>query len=96
MTLAKLNAFPSRLDSLYERIVERICNSDNVNIYKRILTSIAIVYRSITLKELISFIEMLKDISDDLESLGDIISLCSSFLTIREGTIYFAHQSAKD
>src|SRR5204863_7968109 len=34
--------------------------------------------------------------SDDLESLREIIGICGSFLTIREGTIYFVHQSAKD
>ena len=34
--------------------------------------------------------------SDDLESLREIIGLCGSFLTVREGTIYFVHQSAKD
>jgi len=96
MTLVKLNAFLPGLDSLYERMVEQICNSDNANICKRILASIAIVYQPITLKELTSFIEMLEDMSDDLESLGEIIGLCGSFLTLREGTIYFVHQSAKD
>jgi hypothetical protein len=39
---------------------------------------------------------MLEDMSDDSESLGEIIGLCGSFLTIREGTIYFVYQSAKD
>jgi hypothetical protein len=39
---------------------------------------------------------MLEDTSDDLESLGQIIGLCGSFLAIREGIIYFIHQSAKD
>jgi NACHT domain/Heterokaryon incompatibility protein (HET) len=95
-TLAALNAFPPGLDSLYERMVKQICNSDNADICKRILTSIAIVYQPITLKELTSLVEMSEDMSDDLESLGEIISLCGSFLTIREGTIYFVHQSAKD
>jgi len=39
---------------------------------------------------------MLEDMSDDLESLREIIGLCGSFLTIQEATIYFMHQSAKD
>jgi hypothetical protein len=39
---------------------------------------------------------MLKNMSNDLESLKEIISLCGLFLTIREGTIYFVHQSRKD
>jgi hypothetical protein len=35
-------------------------------------------------------------VSDDLKSVREIISLCGSFLTVRESTIYFVHQSAKD
>lgn len=34
--------------------------------------------------------------ADDVELLREIIGLCSSFLTIREDTVYFVHQSAKD
>jgi hypothetical protein len=60
------------------------------------LTSIVIVYRLITLNELISLIEMPEDMSDDFKSVKEIISLCGSFLIIREDTIYFMHQSAKD
>jgi len=93
---AKLNAFPPGLNSLYERMMQQICNSDDANICKRILASIAIVYRPITLEELTSLVEVPKDIADNLESLREIISLCGSFLTIRGGTIYFVHQSVKD
>jgi hypothetical protein len=34
--------------------------------------------------------------SDDLKSLKEIIGLCDSFFIIREKTIYFMHQSAKN
>jgi hypothetical protein len=95
-TLAKLTSFPPGLDTLYQRMVEQICNSDNANLCKRILASIAIVYRPITLKELTSLVEMLEGMFDDLESLREIIGLCGSFLTIREDIIYFVHQSVKD
>src|SRR5256714_1572829 len=95
-TLAKLDAFPPSLDSLYQRMMEQIYNLDNADLFKRILASTATVYRPITLKELTSLVEMLEDMSDDLELLREIIGLCGSFLTIREGTIYFVHQSAKD
>jgi hypothetical protein len=47
-------------------------------------------------KELPSLIAMSEDIFDDPESLREIIGSCGSFLTIREGTIYFVHQSAND
>jgi hypothetical protein len=93
-TLAKLNTFPPGLDSLYERMIEQICNSDNADLCKRVLASIAIIYRPITLKELTSLVEMPE--LDDLESLREIIGLCSSFLAIREDMIYFVHQSVKD
>ena len=69
--------------------------ADDADLCKRILASIAIVYRPITLEELTSLV-MLEDMADDLESLREIVSLCGSFLTIRQGTIYFVHQSAKD
>jgi hypothetical protein len=95
-TLAKLNMFPPGLDALYERMMEQICNSDDVDICKRILAYVTTVYRPITLKELTSFDDVLEATSDDLESLREIIGLCGSFLTIREGIVYFVHQSAKD
>ncbi|OCK72839.1 HET-domain-containing protein, partial [Lepidopterella palustris CBS 459.81] len=94
--LAKLKAFPPGLDSLYERMMHQIHSSDDADLCKRILALVAIVYRPITLKELTSLIEMPMDMIDDLESLREIISLCGSFLTIRDGIIYFVHQSAKD
>ena len=93
---AKLKAFPPGLNALYERMMEHISNSDDADLCKRVLASIAIVYRPIALKELTTLVEALEDITDDLESLREIISLCGSFLTMRDDTIYFVHQSAKD
>ncbi|KAF2183663.1 hypothetical protein K469DRAFT_667871 [Zopfia rhizophila CBS 207.26] len=95
-TLARLDEFPPGLDSLYKRMLERICNSDYADLCKQMLASVVVVYRPITLKELPSLVEMLEDMVNDLESLREIISLCGSFLTIREDTIYLVHQSAKD
>ena len=90
-TLEKLNIFLSGLDFLYQRMMEQICNLDNTNFCKRILVLTVTVYRPIILKELTSLVEMLEDISDNLESLREIIGLCSLFLTILEGTIYFVY-----
>jgi len=36
------------------------------------------------------------DIADDPQSAADLVALCGSFLSIRDGYIYFIHQSAKD
>ncbi|KAH8656495.1 hypothetical protein BGZ60DRAFT_507817 [Tricladium varicosporioides] len=95
-TLAKLNEFPPGLDSLYRRMMSQIYNSDDVDLCKQILAVTSIVYRPITLTEISSFVKMLEDITDDHESLAVIIGLCGSFLTLRERTIYFVHQSAKE
>lgn len=62
-TLTKLNAFSPGLTSLYERMMQQICNlddADDANLCKRILALIAIVYRPITPKELASLIETVK------------------------------------
>jgi hypothetical protein len=94
--LASLNKFPPGLDSLYERMVEQICNSDDADLCKRILAAISTVYRPVTVQELASLVELLEDMADDTESLQEQIGLCGSFLTIRDDTVYFVHQSAKD
>jgi hypothetical protein len=94
-TLAKLNAFPPGLNSLYQQMMEQIYKSEEADLCKQILASVAIVYRPITLEEVIPLVEILDDTSDDSE-LREIISLCGSFLTIRQGIVYFVHQSAKD
>ena len=46
--------------------------------------------------ELVVLTKQLADFVDDLESVREIISLCGSFLTLRDDTVYFVHQSAKD
>jgi hypothetical protein len=95
-TLAKLNAFPPGLDSVYERMMQQISVSDSADLSRQILALIAIVYRPITVLELVALVESLDDMVDDLESVREIISLCGSFLTNRGDTVYFVHQSAKD
>ena len=95
----KLTGFPPGLSSLYKRMMQQICNLDDIddaNICKRLLALITIVYQPIALEELTSLIDMHEEMADNLKSLQEIIALCGSFLTIRRGTVYFVHQSAKD
>ncbi|KAK4171574.1 hypothetical protein QBC36DRAFT_249332 [Triangularia setosa] len=94
--LAKLQTFPRGLDSLYARMLEQIGHSEDAELCKQILAVVAAVRRPISLGELASFIEMPDDVSNDPESLEEIVKLCGSFLIIREKTVYFVHQSAKD
>jgi Cdc6-like AAA superfamily ATPase len=93
--LKKLNSFPPGLDPLYERMMDQISKSDGAEICRQVLASTAILYRPMTISELVALVEQLEDL-DDLESVREIVGFCGSFLTLREDTVYFVHQSAKD
>jgi hypothetical protein len=93
--LRKLGSFPPGLDALYERMMQQISQSDDAELCRQLLALIALVYRPITLQELVALAEQLEDIADESE-LQEIIGLCGSFLTLQGDTIYFVHQSAKD
>jgi hypothetical protein len=91
----RLPLFPPGLDSLYERMIDQIIKSKSAEICRQVLASTAILYRPVTISELVALVEQLEDL-DDLESVREIIGFCGSFLTLREDTVYFVHQSAKD
>ncbi|KAF2031118.1 NACHT-domain-containing protein [Setomelanomma holmii] len=92
----KLTFFPSGLDFLYKRMIDQISDSDSAEMCRQVLTSTAVLYRPVTIPELIALVQPLEDLADDLESVRKIVSLCGSFLTRRDNTVYFVHQSAKD
>ncbi|KAH8803579.1 hypothetical protein F5884DRAFT_682177, partial [Xylogone sp. PMI_703] len=94
--LATLNTLPPRLDALYERMINRIRDSVSAALYRWVLATIAPVYRPITLQELITLTEGLQSMPRKLKLIEKIVYSCGSFISIRDGTIYFMHQSAKD
>ncbi|KAH6717349.1 hypothetical protein BKA61DRAFT_478141 [Leptodontidium sp. MPI-SDFR-AT-0119] len=100
--LTRVKMFPPELGPLYEQMMAQVSKSNNADLCKRILSIVAVVKRPITLRELVSFDDTLhkldcpQNISEDIEDLEQTIGQCGSFLTIRERTVYFVHQSAKD
>ncbi len=92
----KLKVFPPGLDALYRRMKDQIWSSEDAELCKRILAVVLAVYRPVTLDELAAFVDMPDGVSGDYKALSEIIGLCGSFLTLRERTISFVHQSAKD
>lgn len=92
-TLQKLKSYPPGLGPLYQRMMQNIHDSLDTEICRQILAIVSVVYRPITLPELSHLMESHNYKYDELK---DIIGYCGSFLTIREETIYFIHQSAKD
>ncbi|KAL2137636.1 hypothetical protein VTI28DRAFT_8723 [Corynascus sepedonium] len=98
-TQKKLAMFPPGLDALYRRMMNQISNFDDAEdttLCKHILAIVSSVYRPITIDELVALVDTLDDVSGDDKALAEIIGLCGSFLTLRERTISFVHQSAKD
>jgi hypothetical protein len=78
---------------LYRRMIQQMSESDDADICRCVLASTAVLYRPVTIRELVALVEQLEDVGSDVR---EIINLCGSFLTMREDTVYFVHQSAKD
>ncbi|KAK3947359.1 hypothetical protein QBC32DRAFT_328628 [Pseudoneurospora amorphoporcata] len=91
-----LHTFPPGLDALYARMKQDISLSRDSDICKDILAITAIVHRPISLDELATLVKLPNIIRNNPKFLEAIIGRCGSFLTLRERTIYFVHQSAKD
>lgn len=97
--LKELESYPQGLDSLYERMLDQIPKSlddKDVSLCKQVLNIVSTVYRPVTLHELHSLIRCPEGFTEDISSFTEIIRLCGSFLAIRNDTIYFVHQSAKE
>jgi hypothetical protein len=94
--LKKLASFPPGLDALYKQMMHQMSESDDAETCRQVLAATAVLYRPVTIPELVALVEQLEDLADDLESVREIIGLCGSFLTLRQDTVYFVHQSAKD
>ncbi|KAH8744426.1 hypothetical protein F5883DRAFT_660811 [Diaporthe sp. PMI_573] len=91
-----LSIFPPGLDGLYKRMLDQINVSRRAKLFKSILATLSIAYRPITLDELPSLVEIPQGAVGKDKALKEIIGNCGSFLSLRDQTIYFTHQSAKD
>ncbi|KAL7791482.1 hypothetical protein V8C37DRAFT_417037 [Trichoderma ceciliae] len=98
--LPKAAKFPPGLNQLYNRMIERVYSSDISGLSKKVLSIATVTRRPLTTQEFIPLISLYKDNNDNGKPLEyiweDIISYCGSFLAMKNNTIYFIHQSAKD
>jgi hypothetical protein len=78
------------------RMLQQIRMLGNAKICLQVLATTAVLYQPITVAELVALVEQLKDYINDLKLVQEIISLYRSFLTLRDNTVYFVHQLAKD
>jgi hypothetical protein len=71
--------------------------SEDSELCMSVLAVVSTVYRSITIDELVTLVELPDGVDGEYEeALVEIVGYCRSFLTLRERTIFFVHQSAKD
>ncbi|WZH42297.1 uncharacterized protein QYS62_003288 [Fusarium acuminatum] len=89
----QLLQLPENLTKLYARMMDQIRTSKSYETYIRLLAVASTVFRPITFSEVIAMEEQL---NLDEETLPDVVWECGSFLTWKEQTIVFVHQSAKD
>lgn len=89
---------PQGLDDLYARMIKQIQRLErrDPEFCRLILSAAALANRPLQLLEM-GVISGLPDaIAAKVESIQKIVKKSGSFLTIREDTIYFVHQSAQD
>ncbi|KAI0518055.1 hypothetical protein F5B22DRAFT_89894 [Xylaria bambusicola] len=92
--LDMLHEFPPGLNELYGQMATHCFASKEAELCRRVLAVQTLAYRPLTLTELLSLVKCPEMIAE--RWLRKIIELCGSFLTVKEDTIYFVHQSAKD
>ncbi|KAF4869640.1 Vegetative incompatibility protein HET-E-1 [Colletotrichum siamense] len=91
----KLEEFPQELDALYNRMLDQTWNSNDKHRCRRILAVASIVYRPVTLLELMPLAD-LGEFCNKPEILEEIVGECGSLLAVKDNIVYFVHQSAKD
>jgi hypothetical protein len=92
-----LGRIPTCLNPVYNRMVQQIqqLEDDYPQLCLLFLSIATLVYRLIHMLEMRILAGLVEE-TLELEDLEGIINMSGSFLTIREGYIYFIHQSAKD
>jgi hypothetical protein len=97
VAVKKLKAFPPGLDAIYQQMLDQIIKSEDSELCISVLAIVSTVYRPITIDELVTLVELPDGVDSEYkEAVIEVVGYCRSFLTLRERTIYFVHQSAKE
>ncbi|KAK4075235.1 hypothetical protein Purlil1_12725 [Purpureocillium lilacinum] len=86
-----IKQMPPGLPKLYEHMMAKLERTMDQQYCKRVLEAVALTYRPLSLPEL----QILAGLEPEIDP-ETVAEECGSFLTIREGTVYLIHQSAKD
>lgn len=93
-----LKQFPPGLTPLYDRMARQIMeyNKDTLDFCSRTLSAVALAIRPLKLKELVAVARLPREEFRYPEAIAELVGRCGSFLTLRDDTASFVHQSAKD
>lgn len=94
-----LEEMPAGLKPLYARMMNKVLSQDrriDIELCRQILCSVTLALLPLRLEEIVVFAKIPKEFYEEPSDLEDLISLCGSFITIREETVYLIHQSARD
>jgi len=94
--LQRVHSFPAGLDGLYGSMLLHVQDHEDKALCLKLVAVTTVAYIPLRLAEYPSLVEECRDMEEDLESLQELIMSCGSFLTVRNETVYFVHQSAKD
>lgn len=89
---------PKGLDDLYARMIDHIKNlaARSREYCQLVLSATTLAYQPLQLLELGAVSGLPKVIAGNAKNMEKIVKKSDSFLTVRDKTIYFVHQSAKD
>ncbi|KAK5992022.1 Vegetative incompatibility protein HET-E-1 [Cladobotryum mycophilum] len=96
--LQVVDEMPSDLKEVYGRMMNQIqqLKRGNPEYCRQLLSTVCATYRPLSLQELGFLSGLPRGISERPGSLRRIVTMCGSFLTIRDENVYLVHQSAKD
>lgn len=93
-----LTEFSSGLPSLYNRMMDQIRkhNKRTAEFCLKTLSAVVLAFRPLSFQEVITVAGLPEKGFQKHQALIKLIDYCGSFLTYREDTVFFIHQSAKD
>lgn len=93
-----LEEIPAGLEGLYDQMAEQIqrLGKKNPKHCWQILSAALLAYRPLHILEMGVLSGLPKNISSKAENMQSIITMCGSFLGVRDDLVYLVHQSAKD
>lgn len=91
-----LEEMPEGLENLYNLILQRLAKQEERDAYRILLSTVTAAERPLRLEELRIFTSSEWKYHETTYTLRDLVKDCGSFLSIRDNTVYFIHQSVKD